>query len=183
MRIKQKPAFTLVEVMLTTVISTFLIAGIYATLLVANRAWSNYSENVVVRQESRRALVWMVEELREARNVEIIRDTTRLVVSFYRPETGIVTYVWDTAGENEGKIIRQIQDKARVLAKNISSFSVVEDKGVVELAVTATGIPAFGEAVSFKMRERVTLRSETNYFRPEGGRRGLRNVYVPRGAS
>ena len=73
MKIYNKKSFTLVETLVTVLISTVVFAGIYSTYIVGNRAWIHYSDSITTRREVRRALLVMANELRAAKNVRVIQ--------------------------------------------------------------------------------------------------------------
>ena len=64
---------TLVEVLVTTVLSVSILAGIYATFIVGEKAWRYYADSIMVRQQVRMALLVLTNELREAKGALVVK--------------------------------------------------------------------------------------------------------------
>jgi len=166
MKCQNKKAFSFVEIMVVVFISTIVFAGIYATFNVGNQVWLYYSASTSVKQEARKALLWMVRELREAQNVQVIAGGEGSAIHFYRPSVGAVSYTWSGQGGDARKIIRRNDLSTRVLAQNISMLSFEYLKNAVVIDVKASIAPMASEqAVQVTLREKVTLRSQTPFFR------------------
>ncbi|MBL7198368.1 MAG: prepilin-type N-terminal cleavage/methylation domain-containing protein, partial [Candidatus Omnitrophica bacterium] len=66
-----REGFTLVELMVTVLLFSGIIALIYSTLVLGNYSWQVSRNNIFLQQEARRALISMVKELRSAENVSV----------------------------------------------------------------------------------------------------------------
>jgi hypothetical protein len=156
---KTSGGFTLVEVMVSVLIGVVILEAIYTMVLLGQRAWVEYSDNLSPKQEIRRGLISMSSELREARNPEIVQDSHNVLVNFERPMVGAVSYSWNDHDENANKIIRTHDEQKRVLAKDVSAVSFVShDKD--EIMISLTG----GKKQSFTLKEQIALRSKTGLF-------------------
>ena len=160
-----KKSFTLIETLVTTLISTVVFAGIYSTYIVGNRAWIYYNDVIAARREARRAFVWMVRELRAAENVRVIQGPDGSAVHFYVPMTGPVSYIWSNKGNDANQIIRRNRFQKRMLAKHISGLSFQCLNDAVVVGITASKQTSKGETTSAVLKERVALRGKTVYFR------------------
>jgi hypothetical protein len=165
MRVHNKKAFTLVEALVTTLISTVVFAGIYSTYIVGNNAWVHYNDSVSSRREARRALSGMVNEIRAAENVRVIEGPEGSAIHFYIPMTGPVSYIWRNTGRDAGRIIRRNRFKKRIMAQNISDLSFQYLKDVVIIGVTASKRMSDGQMAKASLKERIALRSRTPFFR------------------
>lgn len=165
MKIKNKCAFTLVEIMVVVLISTGVFAGIYSTFIVGNRAWGHYNDSIAVKKEARRALFGMVKELREAENVRVVQGPQQSTVHFYRPSTGAVSYSWSCEGDDANRIIRRNRSGVRILAQNISALSFQKLRNAVVIDITASKPTAAGDIMQVVLKEKVALRSKTTMFR------------------
>ncbi len=165
MRIKTKTAFSFVEVMVVALLSTVVFAGIYSTFIVGNRAWGHYSDSIAAKKEARRALLWMVKELREAENVRVISEADGCSIHFYRPAVGAVSYTWSREGGNANKIIRRNRLNTRILARYISALSFHNTVKAVIIDIRASKATTTGNDVHVALKEKVALRSKTVFFR------------------
>jgi len=162
-----KKSYTLLEAMITALIMTAVLAGIYTTFILGNRSWAYYNDSIASKQEVRRALFVMANELREAKNVLIVtEEEAGLRMNFYKPSTGVVSYVWERAGENAHRIIRKNYSRERILANDITnlSFEYLVDSILIE--VETTKVPFTGPSMTYRLREKVALRSKISSVEP-----------------
>src|SRR4051812_30183630 len=73
--------FTLVEVMVSVLISTVILEAIYTMVLIGQRSWNDYSNNLIPKEEVRRGLISMVSELREAHHPVIVQDAHKTSIN------------------------------------------------------------------------------------------------------
>ncbi|MBF0504425.1 MAG: prepilin-type N-terminal cleavage/methylation domain-containing protein [Candidatus Omnitrophica bacterium] len=158
---KQQHGYTLVEVLMTCVIFVLILESIYTTLWLGQKTWSDYSDNVQLKQNVRWAMVSMSDELREAKNIFIIKDEEKhsITVEFERPAVGLVSYHWAQTGENAYKIIRKNYDHSRVLASYITYLSFdqpLDSEIIIEIAD--------GKDKKYDLKEKIALRTKTSLF-------------------
>ena len=159
MKVKTEGAFTLVEVLISTVISAVILGSIYMAIFLGQKAWDDYSNNILPKQEIRRGLISMVSELREAKNPFIIGETHGIRINFERPLVGSVSYIWSDHGENAGKVIRINDGNQRVLARDItflSFISLLDNEIIVSISA--------GKKQNYNLKEEVALRDRTSLF-------------------
>jgi len=164
MNIKNKKAFTIVEILVVVLISTVVFAGIYSTFIVGNKAWVHYNDSVAVKKEVRRALFSMINELREAENVRVIQSNEGSAIYFYRPSVGDVSYVWNRKGDDAKKIIRRNRLGVRTLAQHISTLSFQHSKKTIVINIAANKQTTKEDVTQIALREKITLRSKTVLF-------------------
>ena len=158
-KLKNTKSFTLVEILVSVSIFTFLIAAVYTTFLVGNRSWATSSAKVALQREIRWALFGMTKELREAKDIFITNDMTSTKLTFRRPAVGQVSFTFNSIGNDANKIIREDESKKRVLARDISSLAftyLTTDAIIVE--ITATKKPVFGPEIKLQLKEKVVIR-------------------------
>lgn len=165
MKIKNRKAFTLVEVLGVALLSTAVFAGIYSTSIVGNRAWAHYNDSIIVKKEAQRALWGMVNELREADNVRVIEGPDGSTIHFDRPLIGHVSYIWSRKGDDAGKIIRRNRLNTRILAQHISTLSFQYSEHAVVIDITASKPTTAGQIMEVTLKEKVALRAKTALFR------------------
>jgi hypothetical protein len=160
MKIHYGNGFTFVEVMISVLIGTVILQAIYTMVLIGQKSWDNYANNMMPKQEVRRGLTAIVSELREAKGKpEIETDSTSAKIDFERPVVGKVSYSWTTEGADAHKIIRTQNKKKRILAKDITSFSIKSPKeNEIFIALTS------GKDESFSLNQSVALRLQTGLF-------------------
>ncbi|MDP2654439.1 MAG: prepilin-type N-terminal cleavage/methylation domain-containing protein [Candidatus Omnitrophota bacterium] len=166
---KRRSAFTLVETMIAAVIFSFIIAGTYGAFMVGNRAWIYYNEHTALKQETRRGMIFMMNELREAKNILIVKEEGRLRINFYRPGVGNVSFLWAGDGDQAGRILRVEQDKTRILAKQITALSFKQFPDAILIDIKSTKVfPGGKEPVSVRLRAKVALRAKTGIMKAPG---------------
>jgi hypothetical protein len=146
-------------------ISTVVLAGVYSTFVVGNRAWAHYNESISVKREARRALWGMVNELRAGENVRVVQGPNGSSIHFHKPDAGTVSFVWSKIGDDAGRIIRLHRLDTRIFAGYTTSLSFQPSDNAVVIDITAGKPPVDGKAIEVHLREKVTLRSQTVFFR------------------
>ena len=164
MNIKNKKAFTIMEVLVVVMISTVIFAGVYTTLIVGNKTWAYYNDSIAVKKEVRRALFGMVNELREAENVKVIQSAEGSAIHFHRSSVGAVSYVWSKKGDNANRIIRRNRLSVRIVAQHISTLSFQRSKKAIFINIAASKQTKNKEVTEIALREKVTLRAKTALF-------------------
>ncbi len=156
-----KKSFTLIEVIIACVIFTLILESVYVTLNVAQKSWNTSSSTILLKQEVRRALISMTTELREAKNIFIVKNQNKNSVNldFERPGMGPISFHWTDEGEDAFKIIRTNYTYSRVLASHISflTFDYPTDNEII-IKVAA------GKDQQFQLTQKVSLRLKTNLF-------------------
>ena len=156
------------EVMVSAVIFSLVAGGIYTTFLVGVRSWGYYNESVMVKQEARRTLFTMAQELREAKNVFINTDEVRgATLNFYRPLVGNISYSWSNHGEHAHEIIRKNKDQIKSLARNIFTLSFSQETtDDITIEITAIKPQKNGKEITIYLKEKIALRGMTGILRP-----------------
>lgn len=165
MNIAGKKGLTLVEVLVVALLSTVVMAGIYSTFIVGNRAWSYYNDSVLIKKEARRALFRMASELREAENVRVIQSPDGNTLHFYREAEGPVTYDWSRTGKDADRVIRRDRVNSRIIAQYITELSYSDLKDAIVVDITASKQKAAGDIVKISLKEKIALREQTAQFK------------------
>lgn len=172
MKINTRQGISLVEVMVTTLLSVSILAGIYATFLLGERAWSYYVDSIMVRQQVRMALLVLTNELREAKGALVIKEESPpgVRLNFLKPSAGQISYLWNNSGEDANKLIRQDSSGTRVIAGNISSVNYVIREDTIFIDISAASQSGIGQPMDLNLKEQVALRAKTSWFKPKKGR-------------
>ncbi len=162
MKINNRLAFTFVEAMLTVLIFTVMLAGVYASLQVGTRAWTNLSSTLITRQEIRRGIITITRDLRQSSNLLIEKNEkdSSIQVNFRTAKDGNISYYWSPRGKNAQKIIRKNYEKVRTIANGIALFEINMPNTREASVLLSTGR---GQPVMIK--EKVAFRMKTNPFR------------------
>ena len=159
MRKVSKHAFTLIEVIIVCALFILIFESVYAALFIGQKSWSNYSNIVLLKQNVRRAVILMSNELREAKNIFITKDKHFITLSFDRPILGSISYKWSDIGENAYQIIRKNYDHVRILATGISFLSFdfpIDNQLIIDVAA--------GKEKQFNLKEKIALRSKISFL-------------------
>lgn len=169
MKIDTRQGISLVEVMVTTLLSVSILAGIYATFIVGERAWRYYVDSIMVRQQVRMAMLVLTNELREARGALIVKEEVPpgVRLNFLKPSAGQISYLWNGSGEDANKLIRQDSSGTRVIASNISSVNYVLTGDLIFIDISATSKPKIGQPMDLNLKEQVAFRTRTSRFKPQ----------------
>jgi prepilin-type N-terminal cleavage/methylation domain-containing protein len=131
---KDHRGVTLVEVMTTVVIFSFILGICYTLLISGSDSWETNSTRVELQQELRKAMDWVSQDLRQAGSVSITdvpaNGATYTSITF-RKSAGVSggNLVWDAnttryflGGTGGTQLLRQVGSQAAtVIAQNIQS--------------------------------------------------------------
>ncbi len=159
--------FTLLEVLVSAAILSFLIAGIFGVLNIGNMTYNTDLCLLDLQQSARQALYWMAKELRESSTDDItitVIDDNDDKITFDTPnEIGIQYYrdLSDVNGDNiKEQIIREYpKGTRRILGNNISGLQFSLNNNLLEIRLTANSV-ALGRSLSIPLRTKVRLRNE-----------------------
>lgn len=112
--------FTLLEVLISVAIFSFLIASVFAFMTMGNLVWNTDINLLSLQQEARQAMNGMTHELRQADSSSVTITSGGSQIEFYIPDiTNSIKYYLNT-----NQIIREHPTgTTRVLASNASSLS------------------------------------------------------------
>jgi Tfp pilus assembly protein PilV len=154
--------FSLVEVLVSGVILTLMIAGIYSVLHTGTVTYTIDVTYVEMQQQARQALDWMLRELRGATTKTIGTGNTSITFS----TLSLANVQYYRVGD---RAIREYPSlSTRVLAHNITGLTFCcgtncaencADSNLVEISVTASKAVR-DQTVSFPLKGQVRLRNE-----------------------
>jgi hypothetical protein len=167
--------FTFVEVLFSTLILSLVIGGIYGVVSVGNMTYDTDLGLLDLQQNARRAMAWMVRELREGIGPGINPTSVAISsggsqISFDTPnESGIIYYL----DSNNDRLIRQYQVSQITLANNISNLNFCcwhsaddtctadcSDSLVVRIQLSAFNTVRQRDLPVFSLTEKIRLRNE-----------------------
>jgi prepilin-type N-terminal cleavage/methylation domain-containing protein len=158
--IQNKRGFTLVELIVSLSILTFVVAALYSVFSLSNKSWAVFSTNIVLQHNAREGMIAMSRELRQSHDFLVVKEEGGLKMNFIRPPMGLVTYSWTTEGADAFKIIRKNNGKTDVLANDITAFTLDYLSNAVLIDMTASTVTPTGESNKFSLKQKVAVRSK-----------------------
>ena len=158
--LNRSAGFTLVEVMMTVLIFSMVMGGLYTGLIAGSRTWQVYDIKSATQREARKAVSYLSRDLRMAKNLSFsAHGQAEIIFSFRHPVEGPVKYSWSAAGGQSGKIFREsAQRPSRIIADNITEFSIEESQKDISYAVTATAVLPDKRYDTFRLSSKVSKR-------------------------
>lgn len=117
-----KKGFTLIEVLVSVAILSFIVAGIYAVLNMANKTYNEDMGLVDLQQGARQAMDGMTREIRQSGRSSpySMNIDTNGSLTFSIPSISSIIYRLDN---NFPQIIRQLGSTNKVLANDINTLN------------------------------------------------------------
>lgn len=128
-RLVDRGGFTLLEVMMVTLISSFVFAGVLSAYIFLGRGLSRQVNEEGLESRTRLALFWFTQDVSNASAVKAQNPgagVTGTLMILTVPSLGSVTYACDwSGGAGQGKLTRQVGAGATLtLLTNLTSFSL-----------------------------------------------------------
>ena len=150
--------FTLIEIMVVFTVFSIIIGAIYAVFTVGNQSWLQGAAQVDVQQEARRAMDWMIRELRESRDSGITIASGGSSITFEIPSNlGSTDIIWDYQVQyflSGAQLMRTLSDKStgvpiaidvnRVLANDVNNLQFTRIQTTITIA-DPDGVPNSGD--------------------------------------
>ncbi|MFC1658581.1 PilW family protein [Candidatus Omnitrophota bacterium] len=156
-------AFTLLEVLVSLLIFSFLIAAIFVILNVSDMTYSNDLGLLDLHQQARFAMDGMVRELRRSKDSRISVVSVSEINFYISPETygsdwiGPIRYYWDA---NQNQIIREYPTgTTKIIAQDISGLSFSLNSDLLDIQLTSAKIVR-QRNLSFALAGQVRFRNE-----------------------
>jgi prepilin-type N-terminal cleavage/methylation domain-containing protein len=149
--------FSLLEVLIAVVIFSFIMAGMYGVLSVANQSYSTDTALVMLGQQARQIMFWMLKDMREASSVSItnIDNDSDSIVFDSIMESGIQYY-----REGEQVIREYPAGTKRVVGNNIIRLKFARSGNLLDIHLVAEDTLPSNINFSFPLREQIRLRNE-----------------------
>ena len=154
--LKRRQGFTLVEMMVTVAIFSFILGICYTLFISGSNSWETNSVRVELQQELRKAMDWITQDLRQAGSASITNgpvdpvDGTPYPSITFRKAAGVSggNLVWDSStttyslgGTGGTQLLRQVSGQtASVIAQNIQSLQFsrqVSTSNIVDVSLQA----------------------------------------------
>ncbi|MDP2941111.1 MAG: hypothetical protein Q8N85_02495 [Candidatus Omnitrophota bacterium] len=158
-------AFTLVELLIVTLLLGMITAGVVTVLNVGNAAYYADLGMLGLQQQVRQCLNWLEREVRASSSLAITtEDANSDRVVFTTPNKFAVQYYRDRIDSNGDGITNQVIREypfgtRRVIANDISRLKFSQSGGILQIQIQGDTM-ALGKAESFTLTEKVRLRNE-----------------------
>ena len=177
--LKDRRAFTLVEALVTVIVFSVILGACYAVLMSGSDSWEANSVRVELRQELRKGMDWILNDLRQAGSASLSDALSPVYGAWYTSITfrksngvsnGVISWAADTTkyllgGSDSTQLQRQVGSQTpAVIAQNISTLQfrrLASAPNVVEVNLQAqkktlrgknmTGKTAIAANLSFKV--------------------------------
>ncbi len=153
----KKKAFTLIEVLITTVIIATLLLGLMSIVMSGNQIYLQVTDSIEIRQAARNAMDRIVRELRESNGAPSAEELALHPsdITFTGPRLPSVRYFL-----SNGNIMREYPaGTIQSIAVNVTDLVFVRSGPQVDITIQATqdtGTPP----LTFLLKQKVRLRNE-----------------------
>jgi Tfp pilus assembly protein PilW len=177
-RVRRNPAsgFTLVEVMMVTLISAFVFAGVLSSYIFLGRSLARQVNEESLESRARLALYWLSQDVASASAIAAQNPgaaTTGYQFTLTIPNQGAITYYCDwTAGSANGTLVRSAGSNTLTLLKNLSTinFAYYDVNGN---SVTA---PSTATPLSPPSTRQIAVKQVCMYFTSSAGKAFVGNL-------
>ncbi len=152
--------FSIVEVMIVTVIFMMMVGGLFTALEAGSRSWQASENGVAIVRDARNAMWAMSKDLRKASGGAVTQvNGVSTSLMFVHPTDGSVTYSWVISGGNAKKLIRQTATTSRTLATNVLNLHFTPQATSIKVDLTVSRTPdSGGPSSSMNLVQAVTYR-------------------------
>ena len=174
MNLKRKDGFTLLEVLVASVVFILIIGITVSVLIVGKASWYMGAVHIELQQDLRRATDWMMDEFRHTGSGYIAGvppdGSWQNTITFNRVAGEASGYkTWDPApvqyalgGINNMQLIRTYGNEQRILGNNILGFQVrrmAMSPGIIEVQMQAQKRAVSGHLIGDNIRFETKLRN------------------------
>jgi len=158
MKLTNKSGFTMTEVLISTVIFSFIMAGLLSVLLAGNASWTTNNAAVTAQREARKAITYMTSDMRVVSGASVSQTSDDVTLIFTHPNDGTVTYSWSTSGSDANRIIRTTSSAAKIVAQSITAFAVTDSTNDITIDLISTTQNNQGQLQPFQLVKKIAKR-------------------------
>lgn len=126
---KSLAGFTLLEIMMSTLISAFVFAGVLSSYIFLGRGLARQVNEESLESQTRVALYWLTQDVSSASAIATQSPgtaTTGYQLALSESALGTVSYYCDwSSGSSNGLLVRKVGGTSLTLLKNLSSINFV----------------------------------------------------------
>jgi len=165
---------TMTEVMVTTLIFSFIIAGLYAAGAVGQNNWDVNDVQIGLQQELRKAMEWMINDLRQAGNASIVdvpADGNWYTTITFKTPSGVTggSIDWNAnsiqfvlGGSSSNQLQRLEASQTKIIAQNIQTLQfrrLTTSPDILEVNMLAQNSTVKGTQVDYQLDFEIQLRN------------------------
>ena len=169
-----KSGFSMAEMLVTVLIFSILIGGIYASLAVGEASWETNKVKIELQQELRKAMEWMKFDLQQAGPTSITNvpadDTWYTTITFKTPNGvsgGSINWEADTmqfvlGGTGSTQLQKVQAGTTTVLAQNIKTLNFrrsTTNSNILEISMLAEKNTVKGDTINYQLDFEVQIRN------------------------
>jgi len=166
--------FSLVESLVTMLIFSVIVAGIYATALAGDSSWQANKVRIELQQELRKGMEWMIYDLRQSGDSSITNvpadDNWYTTITFRTPagvtagslSWNLSTVQFALGGADSNQLQRIDGAGTKVIAQDIQSLQFrrqAATPNILEVAMTAQQNTIKGTPVDHQLNFEIQLRN------------------------
>ncbi len=162
---------TLVETMIATLIFTMIVGALYVVLNAGQASWETNKTKIELQQEARKAMDWMINDLRQSGNSSIV-DVPATGAWFnqitFKTPSGVTSgsISWNLATIRFAKSGTQLQrtdtNGTKVIAQDIQTIQfrrLSTAANILEVAITTQKTTAKGLVVQYPFNFSIQIRN------------------------
>jgi len=171
--LKESAGFTLTEILVAVSLYSLIAVACFVAFITGNRSWQVNKAQLEIQQELRKAMDWMIEDLRQSGSSAIVDVPSDGVwynsLTFKMAEginNGNISWSddvqYDLGGTNSNQLLRQTGGEEKVLAQDITSLLFrrqVSTPASMEVSLTAQKTTPEGQALSQDLNFQIKLRN------------------------
>jgi len=165
--------FTLVEILVAVSLYSLIAAACFVAFITGNRSWQVNKVQLEIQQELRKAMDWMIEDLRQSGSSAIVDVPSDGVwynsITFKMAEginNGNISWSGDVqyalGGTNSNQLLRQTGGEEKILAQNITTLQFRRQTGTpksLEVSLTAQKTTPEGQVLNQDLNFQIKLRN------------------------
>ena len=173
-RLKRLSGISLVETLITVVIFSILVGGVYLTLTVGIGSWQANNVRVELQQELRKSMDWMIADLRQSGSSTITNvpaDGNWYSTITFKTSSGVSggNIVWSAntiqyivGGNNSNQLQRINGAQTKIIAQSIQSLQIrrqASTSNIVEISMQAQKNTSTGHQITNSLNFEAELRN------------------------
>jgi len=165
--------FTLMEMLITIMLFSFIMAGVYAVTAAGENSWQVNQVKIELQQEMRKAMDNMIHELRQAGDSSIVNvpadNTWYTTVTFRTPagvSSGSINWNADTIqfvrGGANNEYLQRVSSSTKTICQDMQSLQFRRQStspDILEVAMQAQKNTVKGAVVNYDLNFSIQLRN------------------------
>jgi Tfp pilus assembly protein PilW len=170
---RQNQGVTLAEALFAVIFYILVITGCFVAFQVGSSSWQTNSTQVEIQQELRKAMDWLIEDLRQSGGstvTDVLADGTWKTTLTFKKSAGggsgsnswSATLQYSLGGSDGNQLLRNDSSTSQVIAQNIQSFQArrqASTPDIVEITLQGQKNTANGRTITISSQCKVEMRN------------------------